>query len=542
MDAASSLQATKVQLAPKSVTVATPTRDWWASIALLAVAWLLVWNQQRLEWSVNPTYAYGWAVPLLAGYLFWERWNTRPSKGRPLFSAWWLLIPAVLLIGYLPVRVIQEANPDWVKINWSMAGLVIGVSLFAVFSLSGWRGALHCAFPIIFCMTALPWPVWMEDTLTKSLMDWNATACAEVLTLAGYPALAKGNLILIGTSWVNVEEACSGVRSLQTAFMVSLFFGEFYRFGWAARGLLMLSSFALAFVLNFGRTVTLTYLGGIGGNELADKWHDTVGNVVMILCLVGLWLLAEIFQRTRSRPADVQPTRAPKPRRAPFPFWFAIAGLAWLGTAEAATEGWYRFHEKAAVRPIAWNIDWPENANGFRQAELGERSRALLKYNEGSLASWQTDDGHRWQMYYLRWLPGRVSKFLAGSHYPTVCLPATGLRLVSETGPFVCQVGGLSLPFVTYLFDDGGRDVYVFHAILEDNQASYDNRVVYRQANSTERLHSVARGERNLGQRVIGIALSGPLSAEEARATLQVTLHDIIATEQSAASSYPSSL
>ena len=82
-------------------------------------------------------------------------------------------------------------------------------------------------------------------------------------------------------------------------------------------------------------------------------------------------------------------------------------------------------------------------------------------------------------MYYLRWLPGRVSKFLAGGHYPTVCLPASGLRLVSELEPFVCQVGALSIPFVTYLFDDGGRDVYVFHAILEDNQASYDNRIVY---------------------------------------------------------------
>jgi hypothetical protein len=173
---------------------------------------------------------------------------------------------------------------------------------------------------------------------------------------------------------------------------------------------------------------------------------------------------------------------------------------------------------------------------------LGERSRALLKYNEGNLASWQTNEGHRWQMYYLRWLPGRVSKFLAGSHYPTVCLPASGLQLVSETGPFVCRVGDLSLPFVTYLFDDNGRDVYVFHAIVEENEASYDNRVVYRQANSTERLRSVARGERNLGQRVVGIAVTGPVSAAEARDTLQATLHEIITIESAQAASFPSAL
>ncbi len=546
MDAATSLQTPPAppaieRLPPPS----PPRRAWWASFALLGVAWLLIWNQQRLEWSVNPTYAYGWAVPLLAGYLFYERWRSRPGACRPMHQAWLLIVPALLLLAYLPVRIVQEANPDWVKINWIMAGLVIGLSFFAVFSLSGWRGALYCAFPIIFCMTALPWPVWMEDNLTKSLMNWNATACAELLTLAGFPAVTKGNLILIGTSWVNVEEACSGVRSLQTAFMVSLFFGEFHRLGWIARGSLLLASFVVAFVLNFGRTVTLTYLGGVGGNELTEKWHDTVGNVVMGLCLVSLWLLAEAFQRWRHRPANVTPTTAAKPRRAPFPFWFAVAGLGWLATAEAATQGWYGYHEREAAAPVAWDLKWPENAASFQRAELGERSRALLKYNEGQLASWQTGEGFVWQMYYLRWLPGRVSKFLAGGHYPTVCLPASGLRLVAETGPFVVQVGDLTIPFVTYLFDDSGRDVHVFHAILEDNQASYDERVVYRQASSSERLRSVLRGERNLGQRVIGVALHGPFDAAEARATLESTLHDIVATAPSTATApaaFPSSL
>lgn len=531
MDAAPSLQSpSTVQFVPATRVIPDSRRAWWASFALLGVAWLLIWNQQRLEWTVNATYAYGWAVPLLAGYLFYERWRTRPRKCRPVYNRLWLIAPALLLLAYLPVRVIQEANPDWVKINWSMAGLVIGVSISAVFSVSGWRGALYCAFPILFCMTALPWPVWIEDSLTKSLMQWNASACAEMLTLFGYPAVTKGNLILIGSSWVNVEEACSGIRSLQTAFMVSLFFGEFHRLGWIARGLLMLSSFAVAFVLNFGRTVTLTYLSGVGGNELSDKWHDTVGNVVMILCLVALWLLAEIFHRRRSSPPVAEPTLASPPKRAPFPFWFALAGVAWLGVAEAATQGWYAYHERHTAAPIAWDVKWPTDEPSFKQSELGERSRALLKYNEGHLASWETDQGFRWQMYYLRWLPGRVSKFLAGGHYPTVCLPASGLRLVSETGPFVSHVNGVTIPFVTYLFDDSGRDVYVFHAILEDNQASYDGRVVYRQANSTERIESVLRGERNLGQRVIGVALSGPLDAGEARDTLEATLQQIVNT------------
>ena len=119
-----------------------------------------------------------------------------------------------------------------------------------------------------------------------------------------------------------------------------------------------------------------------------------------------------------------------------------------------------------------------------------------------------------------------------------MCLPASGLRHVSQLEPFVCQVGALSIPFETYLFDDYGRDVYVFHAILEENQTSYDDRIVYRQAKQEERLASVLRGERNLGQRVIGVAVHGPFGAAEAQDTLQATLHQMIETGSDSASKH----
>ena len=530
MDALTNLSPSRLPFDAAAPSAAASRRwAWPASAALLAVGWLLVFNQQRLEWSVNATYAYGWAVPLLAAYLFWERWRTRPPDRTPS-GAGWLLLPALLLFAYLPVRIVQEANPDWVKINWIMAGLMAGLSLFAVFALAGARVALYCAFPVLFCFTALPWPVWMEDTLTKSLMHWNAGACAELLTLLGHPALAKGSTIQVGSTWVNVEEACSGIRSLQTAFMASLFFGEFHRLRWGRRVLLLLSSFAVAFVLNFARTVALTWMGGVGGHDLMEKWHDTAGTVEMAAGLLALWLLAELFRKGAVRTAAVPRSRPRAPLRAPFPAWFALAGVLWLAGSEGANAAWYAAHERLVPPPRAWTVTWPADEPDFHRDTFPDRTRALLKYNEGELASWRDGDGFRWQMYYLRWLPGRVSKFLAGSHYPTVCLPATGLQLVSETGPYICHVGTLALPFVTYLFNESGRDVYVFHAIVEDNPAGYDDRIVYRQASSSERLRSVLRGERNLGQRVVGVALTGPLDEDEARAALRNILDRIITT------------
>lgn len=498
---------------------------WVPTVALLGLLWLLIFNQQRLEWSVNVVYSYGWAVPFLALFLLYERWRTRPrALGAPPAGAL-LALAGVLLVAYLPVRVIQEANPDWVKINWLMALIAIVLTLVAIAAVGGARYAWHFAFPLVFCLSALPWPVWMETFLVQELMRGNASICAEVLTWCGIPAIAVGNLIQVADHWVNVEEACSGIRSLQTAFMMSLFLGELHRLSVVRRIGLVVASFAVAFFVNLLRTLLLTYLETKGSGE---RWHDTVGVVAMIVCLAALWGIAEWFRpRQAVAPATVADP-GPEFQRRPFPQWFAVAGCAWLLVAEGLTSYWYSYHEKRVPPGMAWEVVWPEKAPGFHKGVFAERTLALLKFNDGETASWQADGVYPWQMYSLNWRPGRVSKFLASSHYPTVCLPATGMKLVSELGIWDCKINGLRLPFMTYLFNQGGRDVYVFHAIIEDRPLREGEMPSYRQVTSTERLKSVWHGERNLGQHVIGIALMGPDSPTEAREIATRVLQPII--------------
>src|ERR1039458_6550151 len=47
------------------------------ALLLLVVFWGFLWahlvNHLRIEWTVNPQYGYGWAVPLLCAYLIWQR-------------------------------------------------------------------------------------------------------------------------------------------------------------------------------------------------------------------------------------------------------------------------------------------------------------------------------------------------------------------------------------------------------------------------------------------------------------------------------------
>ena len=503
-----------------------PGIRWAPTAVLLGLMWILIFNQQRLEWSVNVVYSYGWAVPVLALYLLWERWRTRPAARTPPPAGLLLGLAGLLLFAYLPVRIIQEANPDWVKINWLMAALAVGLSLLAIAALGGKRYALHFAFPLLFCFSALPWPVWMETYLVQELMKGNAAICAEILTWLGTPALAVGNLIQVADHWVNVEEACSGIRSLQTAFMMALFLGELHRLSWPRRAGLVAAAFGTAFLINLLRTLLLTYLAA--GAGAVERWHDPVGVAAMVLCLAAIWGISEWFRPRRLAAAGPVADPAKEFRRAPLPRWFAVAGCAWLVAAEALTAGWYTWHEKQVPPGVAWHVVWPESAPHFQKGAFAERTLALLKFNDGATASWETEGAYPWQMYALNWAPGRVSKFLSSSHYPTVCLPASGLTLVAELGVWECNVNGLRLPFTTYLFNQAGREVYVFHAIIEDRPLQAGDRTSYRQVDATERLRSVWRGERNLGQHVIGIALLGAASPEDARAIVSRGLQPVI--------------
>ena len=49
-------------------------------LCALAWLWFTLINHLRVAWSVNPQYAYGWAVPFLCGYLIWRKAESRKQK------------------------------------------------------------------------------------------------------------------------------------------------------------------------------------------------------------------------------------------------------------------------------------------------------------------------------------------------------------------------------------------------------------------------------------------------------------------------------
>ena len=126
----------------------------------------------------------------------------------------------------------------------------------------------------------------------------------------------KVNVFAGGT--LGVEEACSGIRSLQSTLMMAWFLGELYHLRFATRGTLLACGVAFALFTNSLRTVFLSTLAARSGLAAAHGWHDTAGFLALGANLVLLFFLTIRFSAHQNKPPRA-PARPASPASASCP-------------------------------------------------------------------------------------------------------------------------------------------------------------------------------------------------------------------------------
>jgi exosortase len=536
----------------------TATRGQIALAAVtLAALWFVLCRHLSSEWSVNEQYSYGWFVPFFAAFLFWLRWEDRPTEpGRaeapssklqaPMekrrTGALFLSILAFVIL--FPVRLFEVANPDWRPLDWIHTAAVATLTLLVIWTAGGWPWVKHFAFPVCFFFVAVPWISPIEEPIVQGLMRAVAAAASETITLFGIPAQLEGNLIRVQTGLVGVNEACSGVRSLQTSLMIGLLFGELKRLSLAKRCLLVLGALAIALLANFARAFFLVWVAATQSISAVDRWHDFAGyTIVGIVFLGSLGLTALLGRRCRevgSRKYEVGNTdpgkRAKEPRLLLSTSYFLLS-LAWLLAIELGVEGWYRAHESGLVARERWSARWPETAKDFHDIHLDEKTRRILRFDEGRGATWKIPDlrpptsdfraptsEESALLYFFRWRAGSNSALLANVHRPDVCLPASGWIQAGDYGIRSYPVSPkFSLPFRHFVFSQGpanGRQrfAHAFYCLREDrvrneSEATPAPEEFAQQASEwsrSERVSLVIQGRRHLGQQVMEFVVLSP--------------------------------
>ncbi len=281
-------------------------------VLLAALIPVLGWWTLDLSymWRSLVDYQFGWIVLMLAGYLILERWPTRPVQDTP--APFWKCL-GMALLGFPLVLFAELYRIGMSRTPSSSMALSIGSALFAASLILAVRGPAtlrHFLFPLLFFFVAVPIPKILWNPIVFSLQSFVAMVNVEMLRLIGIPAEQSNQIIKLPNTEVGVNEACSGVRSLQSSIMAALFVGDLMlrRAGW--RVALVVGGIGLALLGNLCRSLFLSLAAYRGGAAGLQAVHDAAGWSVLGFTAVGVIVLVQILCRLEKHAMEVAESTA----------------------------------------------------------------------------------------------------------------------------------------------------------------------------------------------------------------------------------------
>jgi exosortase len=505
----------------------------WLSWGLLILSGVVALGPLTPTWNDNPNYSFGWWIPLVCLFLLVERWPQRPPRadGRPVSVAW--LLPGWGLL-FFAFRLAGEADPDWRYGLWILVGLYVAALLTWVRMYGGPGWLRYFSFPIGFLFLSLPWFFEIEYPLVQGLMRWNAVLVSTSLQGLSIDARPAGNIIHLPNCDLGVEEACSGILSLQASLMMGLLLGEIYRLSVRRRVALVLISMSLALLGNYLRTLSLALIAFYSGTDETARWHDTAGYSILVLTGAGSWLAALGLAQfgipaaaalTKPRDeAEIAPRTHAAQRLAVAIF---IAALA----SEVCTQAWFAWKESSQPRHPEWTVRLPTNET-FKKVTIPDLTLQVLRCDRLQAGQWRDAQGLDWTVYWFHYDPKPYTRVVLGWHTPDNCLPSVGYKKDRDYPNFNVEVNGINLLVRPKKFLLNGASVYLFWVVYANRgnlPPETDTRISLPFL-SKLRLHAtdVWQGNRGVGVETMEVALSGAPDYDSARTAYLTGLRSLI--------------
>ena len=259
----------------------------WFSVLLIA-CYAPVLKALVHQWNSDPDMGHGFFVPLIAGYIIWQRREdlaaTKPEPN------WWGLV--LVAWGGLQL-ILATLGAELFTARMSFVVTLIGV----VWTLGGNVMLKKLAFPLFLLFFMVPIPAVIYSTATFKLQILASQLADGALTVLNIPVLREGNVLELPNQRLSVVDACSGIRSLLSLTFLSLVYGYFFERKTWIRVVLFLSTIPIAIVANASR-VTITGVITQVKPELAEGFfHEAEGWVIFMVALVILIVWHQILVR-----------------------------------------------------------------------------------------------------------------------------------------------------------------------------------------------------------------------------------------------------
>lgn len=419
------------------------------SIAPVLFVWVWTWRHLATSWQAYPHYEYGWGVPVLFLVLVWQNWpgDARPPK-RPSAAA---LAAAAGVVVWILGEIIRQHDPIWRLADGLLTSGATLLSAAWLLSAGGWPLVCRQIYPLLFAWTAMPWPMPLELGVTQHLLQFVTSGAMVCISAVGGAALQHGNVIELLDGPIGVDEACSGIQSLQAAIMAALFLGGFYRLAPVRRAGLLASACVIAVLGNLLRVLALVGYGARVGVANAASMHDQIGTAATIATFLSILGLARTLRSGNFCAASKLP-----PLELPSP----ACGVVILGLLGGSAYA-FGFANRARDLVVAphWRIDANRLPDDWRaeRFEPTRKERALLRFTAYDALKFQMPEGRLVWLYRFEWAPGEGMPPLAFSHTPAMCMPWIGWTLASVPRTESIQLKSGALPAVVFDFVRGSE-------------------------------------------------------------------------------------
>ncbi len=256
-----------------------------AAIGLLFVATYaptLVALHERYS-EVDSYYGHGYLIPLACGVIVWLK---RETLKRLAVTPWG---PG---LGVLTAGLLLYLFARWWYVNFAAALSLIVVLAGLCLYLFGTTVTRALAFPLAFLLFMIPLPTLAIIYVTFWLKLVASAAAAQVVSALGIPVLVEGAFIVLPNARLEVDNACSGLRSLIALTAIGILFTYLVPISRLGKALVAIAAVPIAVVANGIRIVILiviSYRYGPTGRAF-EVTDFTTGYLIFLVAFACLYL------------------------------------------------------------------------------------------------------------------------------------------------------------------------------------------------------------------------------------------------------------
>ena len=520
--------------------------------------WAMLIMQLSVTWQVSEQYSHGFLIPLLSFYLLLKSPSNKIMENKTSFlqGKAWIFLGIPLMISLIPIWIITSANSDWRLVNVVLFGIVFLLTLIPFYDHGGWINIKYKIFPLLFFAVAIPWPLATDLQLTQWFQIRVSSIIVDILLLMEHEASLLGTVIDVGVfGQIGIDQACSGINGLQASFVVSLFFGAYYRFKIINRIILFISGGIIAIILNLLRAFSLSFIKVKGKGHLLEQslfsigtWdfpslHDLVGWIETSIIFVLIFLLARsarggLFLKILGNEPNNWKNLSLFPSAI-----YSILLILFSSISFGLSEYHFRSHEKKFLDMPNLNLNLDNESIFKEEIEISNQIAAQLHFESAYSYQWQKETSSRfnpytqkrsinptkeyWQVFEANWDSGGACTAVLSTHSPESCLPLTGLTQINPPigqNPILIpiKIENREVLFEAYEFSRSYRKLFVFRCFWPHKLApGLPNLFPRGGYNFKGRIKAAIEGRRNVGGTMLALALANVESMDTAIVKLQ---------------------